>query len=416
MNFDQSETWQNKTWLNDFTSPKLAKDLTSIYADDVLQAVEDKEFNTLKAAIDDLSLRVGLSREESGAVYRVASIKKNPKVFVAKENISNFGLDKLGAVIAAYGRECDSCNAGPCACGKKLSSITKNAIEEIGINNLVDRFASLYAEAAGVDGAKLKKIMKDDGCSAAEAMKKYHSEGKSEDSSEDKEAEASAKGKVATADVEVTDKREDGSTYATEEELERHFPDKVKKMKEEAEKKASSTSKVVTADAETDAENEDADDSGAQELDVDGEEGLDVDASAACNITTAKAKAKKKPAKKKKGAKKSMKKKKSKKAEWADFFAKKGWFQGADEPSKEGKITSNDPETLGYPGEVEYENKPMAVPVGEDSRPWEQKHFEDAAQVTKKVMGPKGKELEEKKKLQRAKWKQFFSKKAKGNS
>jgi len=362
MNFDQSETWQNKTWLNDFTSPKLAKDLTSIYADDVLQAVEDKEFNTLKAAIDDLSLRVGLSREESGAVYRVASIKKNPKVFVAKENISNFGLNKLGAVLAAYSRKCDGCESGPCECGKRLSSITKDAIEELGVNNLVDRFASLFAKAKGVDGARLKAIMKEDGCSAAEAMKKYHAENKSEDKSEDKEVEASA-----------------------------------------------CAVKTVTAYAEMDAENEDASDSGEQELDVDGEEGLDVTAGA-------KKKSKKKETKKGKGAKKSMKKKKSKKAEWADFFAKKGWFQGADEPSKEGKITSNDPETLGYPGEVEYENKPMAVPVGEDSRPWEQRSFEESAQKTKKVMGPQGTELAEKEKLQRAKWKAFFSKKAKGNS
>lgn len=78
---------------------------------------------------------------------------------------------------------------------------------------------------------------------------------------------------------------------------------------------------------------------------------------------------------------------------------RKAWFQGADAASVEGNITSNDPNKLGYGSKegVSYDRKPMAVPVGEDARPWEQKSFEDAAARTKKVMGPAGEEFDLKK-------------------
>ena len=80
---------------------------------------------------------------------------------------------------------------------------------------------------------------------------------------------------------------------------------------------------------------------------------------------------------------------------------RKAYFQGADQESVDGKITSNNPEKLGYPGNVGYDRKPMAVPVGEDSRPWEQRWFESAAAKTKQVMGPKGSEFALKKEWQR---------------
>ncbi len=78
---------------------------------------------------------------------------------------------------------------------------------------------------------------------------------------------------------------------------------------------------------------------------------------------------------------------------------RKAWFQGAENASVEGNITSNDPNKLGYGSKegVSYDRKPMAVPVGEDARPWEQKAFEDAAARTKKVMGPAGEEFDLKK-------------------
>jgi len=82
---------------------------------------------------------------------------------------------------------------------------------------------------------------------------------------------------------------------------------------------------------------------------------------------------------------------------------KKAWFQGADEATKEGEITSNNPKTLGYPKEMAYPHKPMetTAPGGQDSRPWEQKWFEGAAAETKKVMGPQGEEFKLKQKMQR---------------
>ena len=94
--------------------------------------------------------------------------------------------------------------------------------------------------------------------------------------------------------------------------------------------------------------------------------------------------------------------KQSRKAYWAKQ-TKKAWFQGQKDKSHEGEITSNNPESLGYPKEIGYSKQPMATtaPGGEDSRPWEQKWFEGAAAETEKVMGPKGSEFEEKKHWQR---------------
>ncbi len=80
---------------------------------------------------------------------------------------------------------------------------------------------------------------------------------------------------------------------------------------------------------------------------------------------------------------------------------RKAWFQGSDEKTQEGAITANNPEALGYPKEIAYPHKPMEVPVGGDSRDWEQKWFENAAKDTKKVMGPSGEEFKLKQELQR---------------
>jgi len=81
------------------------------------------------------------------------------------------------------------------------------------------------------------------------------------------------------------------------------------------------------------------------------------------------------------------------------------YFQGADMPvnTSDGvsseKVNSNDPTKLGLGSKegVSYERAPMAVPVGGDSRDWEQKWFEGAAAKTKEVMGPKGTEFDLKK-------------------
>jgi hypothetical protein len=83
----------------------------------------------------------------------------------------------------------------------------------------------------------------------------------------------------------------------------------------------------------------------------------------------------------------------------------KAWFQGQQEESHEGKITSNNPEKLGFGGKegIEYDRKPMetTAPGGQDSRPFEIKKFEGEANKTKQVMGPKGSEFEMKKHWQR---------------
>lgn len=108
----------------------------------------------------------------------------------------------------------------------------------------------------------------------------------------------------------------------------------------------------------------------------------------------------------------------------AAFEAKKmAWFQGANEPTLEGEVTTNDPSKMGYPKEMGYNKKPMetTAPGGQDSRPAEQKAFEGAADETQKVMGPKGEEFKEKVKMQRipegekeanasVKWLEYFKK------
>ena len=82
---------------------------------------------------------------------------------------------------------------------------------------------------------------------------------------------------------------------------------------------------------------------------------------------------------------------------------RRAWFQGADQPSVDGEVTSNDPNKLGYPKEMGYNKKPMetTAPGGQDTRPWEQKWFEGAAAETKKVMGPQGSEFKLKQEMQR---------------
>ncbi len=80
---------------------------------------------------------------------------------------------------------------------------------------------------------------------------------------------------------------------------------------------------------------------------------------------------------------------------------RRAWFQGTDEKTVEGPVTSNNPETLGYPNEIAYPHKPLETTVGGDSRDWEQKWFENSAKDTKKVMGPSGEEFKLKQKMQR---------------
>lgn len=80
---------------------------------------------------------------------------------------------------------------------------------------------------------------------------------------------------------------------------------------------------------------------------------------------------------------------------------RKAYFQGAGDASVEGNITSNDPTKLGYGSKdgIQYDRKPMetTAPGGQDTRPYEDKAFNDAANRTKKDLGPSGAEFDLKK-------------------
>jgi len=230
------------SWINDLATTKMANDLNNDYADDIIQGMEEKDFDTLESALDDLRIRVGVTRAEADEVGKIVTAKLNEK--------------------KATGESCT----------------VENEKEE-KTDEKID--------------AKIKK-------------------------EEEKEIKKEAKGMNPGFRAYLDKKKEEKEGKKPEEKMEK------KEMTKE-EKKAALTEK------------------------------------------------------------------------------KKAWFQGPTEKTKEGPITSNNPETLGYPKEVKYNHTEMAVtaPGGEDSRPWEDKHFNDEAAETKKVMGPAGEEFKEKVKMQR---------------
>jgi len=106
-----------------------------------------------------------------------------------------------------------------------------------------------------------------------------------------------------------------------------------------------------------------------------------------------------------------------------DKKKKKAWFQGSTEATKEGEVTTNDPNKMGYPKEMGYDKAPMATtaPGGQNSRPAEVADFQAAALKTKEDLGPAGAEFKLKVEMQRipegekeanasAKWLQYFKK------
>lgn len=151
MNSYSRNDWQKKSWINDLaSSPKFAKDLTSLYVDDVLEATESKEFPTLEAAVSDLRIRVGLSNDESEMIHRVAAYKTNPNLFNAIENIKALPATKLASLIKAYTQECATCNAAPCSCGYVIDPTVRQAMNEIGI----DKIAEMHDELVKTAGAE----------------------------------------------------------------------------------------------------------------------------------------------------------------------------------------------------------------------------------------------------------------------
>ena len=214
------------------------------------------------------------------------------------------------------------------------------------INNIgLEVIAEMYDTAGGNMCDKCGKIANFCGCEKGESKEEETEE--NDDEAEEKEEKASSKGKVTTADG---DGCGCGSKKTAAKKVEKKKEVKVDKKKEDKKK-------------------------------------LD----------------------KKKWDKKKVKVKNKKKASvWENFLSKKGYFQGADTAPMDPN-TSNDPTALGYPGEVEYQQAPMAVPVGEDARPWEQKWFEGAANETKKEFLPGGTDLKVKEQWQRAKYKAYLT-------
>ena len=100
-NFSRNENWMKKeSWLDQFVSnPKTARDLNSIYADDVINAYNDKEFSTLEAAVADLKVRVGLSDGEANEIRHIAAYKINPDFGKALYEIPKLSKAELSELI-----------------------------------------------------------------------------------------------------------------------------------------------------------------------------------------------------------------------------------------------------------------------------------------------------------------------------
>ena len=721
--FDREGIWSKKAWINDFVSPKLASDLTTIYADDVIQAVEDNEFSTLKAAIDDLSLRVGLSSLQVDGIRRCAYLKTNPRLVIAVANIKRLSAEQIMQAIEVYENKCDKCSNAPCSCGLGMSKTMKQAIEEVGIDTLEKKLSFvnylMKRKASGDSPITAETIS--DNLKGSTVLTSSDGEKIIVFNSNDPEIaesipgdcrilintsgldagslaisvisaktgdESSSNGDVEELTIPTTVEETMDTEYSIEEGRDTSSPPSTKTPMDakaiaglvkkwinlnakrievwadnleggaspaETEEYASANgpmtktamasvqeiieiwnnapkSTIITIDAYTkgggyikgvgktpphvkvgellrrgvpgkmggeisgtgygkpgdtavqdkingysmlcaanctsivdDAERElalkrcfrsylikniirikygskiwdfrvdptedpqDSDDptktlnheeGGSIIIDLNSDEPfpegytvpteenrwkapsshkhwkdlteeerkkiLDEEnakyeaeeaekqkkyeeeeaaafnkpqdeggaAASARSIYLQKISAKTdwnevKKIKQEKGCsqaeamkefhkrhkntekpeekesdkdkedtnktddkkEKNMKKGASNKAQWVAFLKKKGWFQGSNEPTQEGKITSNKPEELGYPKEIGYQRPPMAVPVGEDARKWEQNWFEGAADKTQKVMGPSGEELKEKKQFQRATWKAFLSKK-----
>lgn len=318
------DSWTKKSWMDEFlSSPRLANDLTSRYAEDIIQAVEEKEFNNLDDAIAELKTRVNLTASETADLKKRVLASTDPAVFVAVENIKKLSKGELAEIIKMATTECEKCEEAPCVCTEKMSSVTAKAINVVGLEALAELFDAAVEAAPAAPAAEPAVDLSKE----SDQLKNLMSEGASAGEALDKVAKGMNPGFQA-------------------------FLDKKKKEKEgKGDKPADETSK--TDDKKEDKEAE----------------------------ASLKAKAEK----------------------WGNFLNKQSWFQGTDEASKEGKITSNNPDTLGYPKEVEYSHTELNPPVG-DVRNYEQKEFEGAAAETAKVLGPSGSELELKKMWQRARY------------
>jgi len=157
MSFSRNENWTKTSWMNDMvTSPKFAKDLTSIYADDIIQAVEeDRAFPTISAAIDDLKSRTGLGEAEAINLRKVAAYGIDPKLHNAIENLATLEPTKVAKLLKAYMSKCVDCTATGIECAHILSANAKRAINEVGFNVLAARVED-FAKIAKKEENKAK--------------------------------------------------------------------------------------------------------------------------------------------------------------------------------------------------------------------------------------------------------------------
>ena len=565
--FERNEGISRTSWINDFVmDKKTAGDLTSTYVDDVLQAVQDKDFSTLRAAIDDLAGRVGLGAAHREEIRKVASLKYNPKLLFAMDNINTLSAGEIQEALDVYGKKCEKCSVAPCSCEYSMSATMKQAMEEVGVDKMKKKLAFLnykamatpeekkafydemaatatfsfgyvakgdpkkegpyfdiYTVKKGVPGFKggekthipgtftgyklecashygdienaFPEILEAAPKSAVwQAKKKAKEEGRKLEAQEIEEISANEKARIeglketAPEDIvsmavskchrtfyfdrlvwmkveggKYADFRKDVTKVPTGQEPPDEILDSepggmkvigpddefpvgwnlgVKKVwpKDDDEGGAAASAKAIylqkiagadfkkikqikeelgCSQGEAMKEYWKREKAGRDKKVEDGE-GNDKVVMRKDKKEKGEDKEDKKDKKEdkkedKKDSKddkkeKDMEKDASNKTKWNEFFKKKGWFQGSEESVD--KIVSNDPSKLGYPKDVEYPREPMAVPVGQDARPWEQKWFEGAADETKKVMGPSGAEKKEREHWQRAAWKAFLEKKS----
>ena len=122
-----------KSWLDEFvSSPRLAKDLTSIYAEDVLQGIEDKSFNSLDEAGSTLKTQSGLTTAEVKNVQRLVIAATEPESFVAEENILKANKKDLSALLVLATTVCEEGRLHA-TCSKTLASPIAKAINRIGL-------------------------------------------------------------------------------------------------------------------------------------------------------------------------------------------------------------------------------------------------------------------------------------------
>ena len=389
---ERSDSGFKKSWLDEFvSSPRLAKDLTSIYAEDVLQGIEDKSFSNLDEALAALKTNSGLTTAEVNEVHRLAIAALDPESFLAETNIRKAKKSDLAELLKLATTVCEECKESPCTCSKTMASPIAKAVRRMGLQTLAELYdkTDIDTQPADIAAEEKETIERVEGkkseasvhlTAEADRVKALLAEGSTVAEAMEKAAKGMNPGFQAYLDNKK--KEGEGGKKSSEEPGEGKKDEKDKK----ADKAAAATGKTVKAEdrAKDKAEHEKV------EKDLEKVEG-EVKAHEAREAEAAM---------------------RGKAERWAEFLSTKGYFQGAKEPvdTSDGvsndKTNSNDPEKLGYKTKegIQYDRKDMAVPVGEDSRPFEQSWFEEAAADTKKVMGPSGEELKLKKDLLRARY------------